>query len=368
MPYPLRRSTELDRGTTCPSSIHIVGDLITEENAVPYATVETVRDAVAALHEQGVQPSIPKIRRHLGGGSHTTILRCLNEIREAPPAPEEDAVSSDTGELSSAIRAEITAVDSALRKLEERIRQTITREIAEEQRRLRDAHQIEIDQLKAGISAARSRTELSARETQDVCDELDRAQEDLANLRHETEQIRQERDELIQAKDQLRNELQSVEQERDRLEAERDAANAAAEAARSEAERADRACASALAERKTALSERDTATAALDTAREELRQTAQTLSAAEATVAARDSALVSCREEIDQLRSRCATLQDTIRSAEAARGTAEGKLAAVQSSYRAERDAWQRERAELLSLMPRRKGGSGKSTPTKPGT
>jgi chromosome segregation protein len=368
VPYPLRRSTELDQGTTCPSSIHIVGDLITEENAVPYATVETVRDAVAALHEQGVQPSIPKIRRHLGGGSHTTILRCLNEIREAPPAPEEDAVSSDTGELSSAIRAEITAVDSALRKLEERIRQTITREIAEEQRRLRDAHQIEIDQLKASISDAWSRTEAATRETQDVCDELDRAQEGLENLRQETEQIRQERDELIQSKDQLREELQSLEQERDRLAAERDAANAAAEAARSEAERADRACASALAERTTALSERDTATAALDQTRAELRQTAQSLSGAEATVTARDSALASCRDEIDQLRSRCAELQASIRQAEAARGTAEGQLAAVEAAHQAERDAWQRERAELLNRLPLRKSGSGKSSATKPGT
>ena len=331
-----------------------------------YANLESVRNAVAALTEEGIRTSVPQIRRRLGGGSNTTILRYLQELRESPPSPQDEETAPDTRELPAAISTELTGVGTALRQLEERIRRTFAEELAAEQRRLQEAHQSEIEHLKKRITDAWSRSEATSHETQDLCDDLDNAQTELERVRHEFDQLRSDRDDLAASLEQLRDDLTSVEQERDRIAAERDAAREGTDAAKAASERADRECSRALAAREAAIAERDTATANLHDTRTELRQTAERLADATATVNARDSALASCRDECEQLRSRCAELQDCIQQAEAARGNAEGRLSALQAAHETDREAWQRERTEFLSqLRPTRRSGSNNGTASK---
>lgn len=51
-------------------------------------TTASVRAAVDALRQQGVEPSVRKVRIQLGGGSHQTILRELRQLREAEEKPQ----------------------------------------------------------------------------------------------------------------------------------------------------------------------------------------------------------------------------------------------------------------------------------------
>ncbi|WP_169816625.1 DNA-binding protein [Rhodovibrio salinarum] len=328
-----------------------------------YATLDSVRNAVADLTAEGIRPSIPQIRLRLGGGSHTTILRCLRELREEALPSENEEANSDTRDLPKAISTGLDCVDSALQRLEDGIRQTLTEELAAEQRRLQEAHQSEIEHLKKRISDAWSRCEEASHETQDLCDDLDATQAELERVRHERDRLRSDHNQLAASLAQLRDDLKCVEQEHDRIAADRDAAKEGADAARAASERADQECARALAARDTAIAERDAATGSLDDTRADLRQTAARLAGATATVEARDTALASCREECEQLRSRCAELEVSIQRSEAARGNAEGRLSALQDAYAADRAAWQRERQEFLAqLRPSRKSGSSKSS------
>jgi chromosome segregation ATPase len=338
---------------------------------VTYATVETVRDAVAALHDQGVQPSIPKIRQRLGGGSHTTILRCLREIRDenSSEVQSEDTSGADASSLPEKIRQRIADLGTGLLHLEEAIRASLEKEIAEEHRRLREAHTAEINRLNQTIDDVRTRTEGATRDTHEVCEELDRAHSDLEHARDEIERLGNERDELKTSSDQLREALRELQAERDKIVAERDAARDTAETARAAADRAEGELSRVLAERQTAIAERDRATEALDEARQELRETHGRLATADARVAAQDSALAACREAQDQHRQESADLQTSLRQAEVARGSAEGQLAALQSAYTAEREAWRQERDELLSrLSPPRRTSPRKASGSKTNT
>lgn len=336
-----------------------------------YATVETVRDAVEALTAEGIRPSIPKIRSQLGGGSYTTIQRCLREICEDASSPVqcENTADTDAGSLPDKIRKGIAELGTAVTTLEAVVRASLEKEIAEEHRRLRAAHAAEIHRLNEIIAELRTQTDGASRDTHEVCEELDRAHSDLEHAREEIERLGNERDELKTSSDQLREALRELQAERDKIVAERDAARDTAETARAAADRAEGELSRVLTERQTAMAERDRATAALDEARQELRETSGRLATADTRVAAQDSALAACREAQDQDRRETSKLQESLRQAEAARGSAEGQLAALRSAYTAEREALDRERADLLSYLrpgskrPQRKASSSKNDP-----
>lgn len=316
-----------------------------------YATVETVRDALDALTAEGIRPSIPKIRRRLGGGSHTTILRCLNEIRDESSAQAQShgMACNDPNSLPDKIRTGLAEVSTAVTNLEKHIRVSLENEVAEQHRRLREAHQAEVAHLQQSIDDARTQTDGAARDTHEICEELDRVQSDLERARAELERLSTERDDLNKSASQMQEALCE-------LEADRDAAHETVETARAAVDRAEAELSRVLVERQTAIAERDTAAAALEEVRTELRGTAERLATAEARVAAQASALKACGEERDQARRRCEHQQDLLRQADTARGSAEGQLEALQSAYNAERDAWHRERAALLNhLRPARR-------------
>jgi chromosome segregation ATPase len=326
-----------------------------------YATVETVRHAVDALTAEGIRPSIPKIRSQLGGGSYTTIQRCLREICEEASSPVqcENTADTDAGSLPDKIRKGIAELGTAVTKLEETVRASLEQEIAEEHHRLRAAHAAEIHRLHETIAELRTQTDGASRDTQEICEELDRTHSELERARAEAERLSSERDELEISSAQVQEALQE-------LQAERDSARGTAETSRAAADRAERELARVLDERQTAMAERDRANAALDELRQELRITIERAATAEARVASQDSELAACRAVQDQNRRETSDLQASLRQAEAARGSAEGQLAALRSAYTAEREAWDRERADLLSSLraaskrPPRKASSDK--------
>lgn len=53
------------------------------------ATIERVRDAVAALREKGVRPTAARVIAAIGGGSKSTVLQNLRALRDEGPMPEE---------------------------------------------------------------------------------------------------------------------------------------------------------------------------------------------------------------------------------------------------------------------------------------
>ncbi|MBJ3786404.1 DNA-binding protein [Devosia sediminis] len=162
------------------------------------ATLERVRDAVAALRQSGIQATAENVIKRIGGGSKSTVIGHLRVLRTKPVEP--DAVPPAVVELARSALAEIyqagvKAEGERLRSLSERLSLLLEEQDVE----LQDLA-VENARLENELSGLRAAHETQTGECEDLRRRLLEADQQLRLSRSEADLERNERSETTIAR------------------------------------------------------------------------------------------------------------------------------------------------------------------------
>lgn len=208
--------------------------------ARPGITYDQVSAAASALIAAGDEPTIQKIRAHLGTGSPNTIHKHLTTWRQAQPATERKAPELP-GDLQAALIKEIerqaaeARADAEHKQIEA---QAEAAELAATGEELEESN-AELEERNSALDAENQRLGALAEERRGEIDKL------TAEVVRERENAESTRLELAQCRNKVETQQERVSELTARLEA----AQEAAEAAKSKAIEAEQARAVAIAER-----------------------------------------------------------------------------------------------------------------------
>ena len=149
---------------------------------------ETVGQAVDALVQEGLDPTLERVRSKLGGGSYTTINRVLTEVlqKRQTHATQISEVPSDLVEIGQrAVAAIYAAVQrQAASKIE--LIETNSRKLIDAANHARAEAALEIERLESEAEQAAEALASSHRATQEALTRAERAEATTRQLRRKS--------------------------------------------------------------------------------------------------------------------------------------------------------------------------------------
>lgn len=158
------------------------------------ATPETVTQAVESLRQEGLEPTVDRIRTRLGGGSFTTISRALSVIRrqqglEQPPVGDMPPDLAQIGQ--QALQGIYAAIQRTARNQIEAIEREARLQVQAAQKARSEA-ELEIERLEQQADAAEECLGTLRTTCEDLRAKAERIEGQLAGVTRESERSRTE--------------------------------------------------------------------------------------------------------------------------------------------------------------------------------
>ncbi|MEG6551549.1 DNA-binding protein [Desulfocurvibacter africanus] len=188
------------------------------------ATLESVKQACAALEGRGERVTLECVRKELGGGSNSTIMRLLRELKSNPATVREQEDTS-AEPLSESVQAAMDNLGQAVRQATADLRRELTCGLTLGFEARLDEAKAQIREIEADFASAEMEIEEVTKEKKELASrldtrdgqhqmlqvELERREEDLQALRGKTEEREAAHKDLQIRYDQAREHAETAE-------------------------------------------------------------------------------------------------------------------------------------------------------------
>lgn len=136
------------------------------------ATMESVKKACTALKERGERVTLESVRKELGGGSNSTIMRLLRELQSNPTTiQEQDDTSAEP--LPELVQAAMDGLGQAVRQAAADLRRELTSGLSLGFEARFDETKAKARELEAALADAQAEIEALQQEKQEIASRLD---------------------------------------------------------------------------------------------------------------------------------------------------------------------------------------------------